>query len=42
MFDQEIGKEDKISHLYIGVHTTHTRGEAIKKKPEEDTYKKKP
>jgi hypothetical protein len=37
MFDQAIRKEDKISHLYIGVHTTHIRGEAIKKKPEENT-----
>jgi hypothetical protein len=37
MFDQAIRKEDKISHLYIGVHTTHITGEAIKKKPEENT-----
>ena len=41
MFDQAIRKEDKISHLYIGVHTTHIRGEAIKKKTWRKYLKKK-
>jgi hypothetical protein len=41
MFDQAIGKEDKISHLYIGVHTTHTKGEAIKKNLKKIPTKKK-